>query len=108
MKRIVIALVAMLTMVAATKRDDDKLQRQTIATMRDWGVAFAAGKHPDVPLDGWGHRLRVTTGANGGYTLRSAGSDGTFDEKVWPGAIETPDRDLVYSNGNYVTFPGHL
>lgn len=108
MKRFAIAFFAMLTMVAATKSDDSRRQEKTMAAMRDWGVAFKAGKHPDAPLDGWGHRMRVTTSANGGYTLRSAGSDGAFDEKVWPGAIETPDLDLVYSNGNYVTFPGHV
>lgn len=108
MKRIAIALFILIAAGTTRMPDDFVRQERTMAIMRDWGVAFAAGKHPGVPKDGWGRSLHITTGAKGGYTLRSAGSDGKFEEKVWPGAIETPDLDLVYSNGNFITFPGSI
>jgi len=108
MKSMAITLFLLIATGGTKMPDDFILQERTMAVMRDWGVAFAAGKHSAAPKDGWGRALRVTFGANGGYTLRSAGSDGKFDEKVWAGAIETPDLDLVYSNGNFVTFPGSI
>jgi len=108
MNHIAIALSIQIAAGTAGMPDDFVRQERTMAIMRDWGVAYAAGKHPVVPKDGWGRPLHITTGAKGGYTLRSAGSNGKFEEKIWPGAIETPDLDLVYSNGNFVTFPGSI
>src|SRR5256885_10137072 len=62
-------------------------QKQTMATLRDWGEAFeSAGHQHPLDVDGWNHPLRITRGAHGGYTIRASGRDGKFEAAIRPGA----------------------
>ena len=56
-------------------------------------------------IDGWGNPLEF--GANGDvYGIRSAGRDGLYEGTTYvPGIVETPDGDIVFSNGNFVRVP---
>jgi type II secretory pathway pseudopilin PulG len=81
-------------------------QKRTMATLRDWGQAFESASHRHPPdVDGWDHPLRITRGAKGGYTIRSAGRDGKFDAVIHPGATSSFDADLVYANGSFIVWP---
>jgi len=60
-------------------------------------------------FDGWQRPLQFgfdpETGGSGGYAIRSAGRDGIFEAVVTPGDTTSPDCDIVFSNGSFVTFP---
>lgn len=60
-------------------------------------------------LDGWQRPLQFgfdpETGGAGGYAIRSAGRDGIFQDVVTPGDTTSPDCDIVFSNGGFITFP---
>jgi type II secretory pathway pseudopilin PulG len=67
----------------------------------------------DVPrLDGWNRALQFavtpdTPGPEdtGGYAIRSAGRDGTY-EASYPGGVTSDfDCDIVWANGNFVSYP---
>jgi len=60
-------------------------------------------------FDGWQRPLQFgfdpETGGAGGYAIRSAGRDGIFEAVVTPGDTTSPDCDIVFANGSFVTFP---
>ena len=58
--------------------------------------------------DGWGRSYEFAAEGRA-YVIRSAGRDGVFegtDYEVAP--TDSPDCDIVYSNGNFVTWPADL
>jgi type II secretion system protein G len=58
--------------------------------------------------DGWGRPLEFAVDAVEGrvYAIRSSGRDGIFEGTDYePTATDSPDCDIVYSNGNFVTWP---
>ena len=60
-------------------------------------------------FDGWQRPLEFgfdpETGGAGGYAIRSGGRDGIFDPVVTPGDTTSPDCDIIFANGSFVTFP---
>lgn len=60
-------------------------------------------------LDGWQRPFEFgfdpESGGAGGYAIRSGGRDGIFEAVITPGDTTSPDCDIIFSNGNFVTFP---
>lgn len=61
-------------------------------------------------LDGWRRPLQfgieAATGSTpGSYAIRSAGRDGAFDGTITPGVTTSPDCDIVWSDGQFVSYP---
>ena len=59
-------------------------------------------------VDGWGRPLEFA--AEGRlYAIRSAGRDGVYSGTDYEtAATDSPDCDIVYSNGNFVTWPADM
>lgn len=58
--------------------------------------------------DGWGRPLEFA--ANGRvYAIRSPGRDGEYEGTAYvPGETDSPDCDIVYSNGRFVRYPANV
>lgn len=61
-------------------------------------------------VDGWQRPLQfgleAGTGATAGsYAIRSAGRDGLFDTTVTPGLTTDPDCDIIWSDGQFISYP---
>lgn len=83
-------------------------------------VAFNALRGALVPtysrsiteLDGWGRVLEFgsspgTEGDEGTYAIRSSGRDGAYQDSYVGGTITSdPDCDIVFSDGQFVQYPG--
>lgn len=66
----------------------------------------------DIPrVDGWLRPLQfavtpeVTGTDSGGYAIRSAGRDGTFDTTYVNGITSDFDCDIVWANGSFMVYP---
>ena len=66
----------------------------------------------DIPrLDGWNRAMQfavtpeVSGSDAGGYAIRSAGRDGTFDETYVNGITSDFDCDIVWANGSFISYP---
>ena len=57
--------------------------------------------------DAWDHEYEYGV-ERGQYAIRSAGRDGQFAEDAVPGAQNSPDCDIVFSNGSFICYPGAL
>lgn len=59
-------------------------------------------------VDGWGRPYEF--GYEGRvYAIRSAGRDGIFESTDYvPNPTDSPDCDIVYSNGRFVTWPADI
>lgn len=55
-------------------------------------------------FDGWGRSFVFWTSGQE-YSLRSAGADGKLDPHAARGATTNFDCDLIYSNGEFVSYP---
>ena len=64
---------------------------------------------PTVPRsDAWGRAFEFSA-ENRVYAIRSPGRDGLFEGTEYEmAATESPDCDIVYSNGNFVTWPANV
>ena len=59
----------------------------------------------DLPrTDGWGNPFQFI-GKDQEYSIRALGSDHRMDAKLVPGAINDFARDIIYTNGTFVTYP---
>jgi len=101
-----IAIIASIVVSGFQTARNRSQQRQTLITLSAWGEVFDTGarKHPPA-VDGWGHPLRITRGAHGGYTIQAAGRDGRFEQTIYPVATTSFDSDIVYADGSYIRFP---
>jgi|ERR1041385_1256434 len=54
--------------------------------------------------DGWGNPFQLSS-TDAEYTIRSIGSDHRADAKIIPGPNTDFARDIVYSNGSFVSYP---
>jgi hypothetical protein len=61
----------------------------------------------DVPrTDGWNNEFLFAVSDNGqGYSVRSLGENGAHDPAA-PGPNETPNADIEFANGRFVSYPG--
>lgn len=57
--------------------------------------------------DAWDHEYDYGV-ESGQYAIRSPGRDGQFVEDAAPGAQNSPDCDIVFSNGSFICYPGAL
>lgn len=78
-------------------------QNKTMVLMRDAAVVLEHGKPVGVLYDAWGYPLQVRV-AGKHYSIRSAGSDGRFENTAPRGAIEGFEADLVFSEGAFVQY----
>jgi hypothetical protein len=82
--------------------------RQTFPPMaagpvsRIQGLGAQLSSIPD--RDGWGHPIRILAGGND-YVLWSRGSDARDDTQRAAGRVRTHDADIVFSGGQFWTFP---
>ena len=59
-------------------------------------------------VDGWGQPFEFAY-ENEVYAIRSAGRDGIFDGTDYSEAeFDSPDCDIVYSNGRFVSYPAAM
>ena len=79
----------------------------TYATLKSVLVPTYTKTLPE--LDGWSRPLQFGFDPEGGgqgiYGIRSAGRDGTFDNTIIYGVTNSPDCDIVFSNGSFVQYP---
>ena len=60
------------------------------------------------PVDGWGKAFEFSF-EEGVYAIRSSGRDGVFEGTDYAEAeFSSPDCDIVYSNGRFVTYPASV
>jgi hypothetical protein len=61
----------------------------------------------DMPrTDGWDNPFLFDVSEHGGaYSIRSGGEDGHFDLETPRGATYAPGADIVFSNGNFISYP---
>lgn len=64
----------------------------------------------DMPrTDAWSRPLLFEVSGNGmAYTIRSGGDNGQIDLQTPPGATSTPGADIVFSNGNFISYPAGI
>lgn len=56
-------------------------------------------------VDGWGNPIEFGAIINL-YGIRSPGRDGVYEGASYvPGSVDSPDGDIVFSNGNFVRYP---
>ena len=58
--------------------------------------------------DGWKRPFQfsfVPGGGPGSYAIRSAGRDGVFSDNVTVGTTNDPDCDIIYADGQFITYP---
>lgn len=59
-------------------------------------------------VDGWGRALEFAAEERV-YAIRSAGRDGVYEGTDYESvATDSPDCDIVYSNGRFVTWPAQI
>lgn len=59
-------------------------------------------------VDGWGRALEFAADDRV-YAIRSAGRDGVYEGTTYESqATDSPDCDIVYSNGRFVTWPSQI
>lgn len=79
----------------------------TYATLKQLLVPAYTKTLPEV--DGWGRPLQFAavpdTEGRGTYSIRSAGRDGIYAESYTLGMTNDPDCDIVYSDGNFISYP---
>lgn len=81
----------------------------TAVTFDDLEDALTPNYMNSVPkADGWGRPFEFAF-ENRSYAIRSPGRDGVYEGTDYvPAATDSPDCDIVYSNGNFVTWPGDV
>jgi hypothetical protein len=58
--------------------------------------------------DGWGNPIEFAAEGRV-YAIRSPGRDGVFSGTDYDmAATDSPDCDIVYANGNFVTWPAEI
>jgi general secretion pathway protein G len=81
----------------------------TAVTFTELESALAPNYIQNLPqVDGWGRPLEFAAEGRV-YGIRSAGRDGVYsgtDYELAP--TDSPDCDIVYSNGNFVTWPADM
>lgn len=123
------AIIAIPNLLLAMQRSD---QKRTMADMRTIATAWEAratdrntylvGRPGNVSYedlrrvlepkyvrdlprtDGWGNPFQFI-GKDQEYSIRALGSDHRMDAKPVPGAITDFARDIIYTNGTFVTYP---
>ena len=75
----------------------------------DLDTALTPNYMESVPkVDGWGRPYEFAFEGRV-YAIRSAGRDGIYEGTDYePTATDSPDCDIVYSNGNFVTWPANI
>jgi general secretion pathway protein G len=78
-------------------------------TFSELESALTPGYLRDVPqADGWGKPWEFAF-EEGVYAIRSAGRDGIFEGTDYAEAeFSSPDCDIVYSNGRFVSYPASV
>lgn len=81
----------------------------TAVTFDDLDSALTPNYMKTVPkVDAWGRPYEFAFEGRV-YAIRSAGRDGIYEGTDYePTATDSPDCDLVYSNGNFVTWPADI
>jgi type II secretory pathway pseudopilin PulG len=118
-----IAIPNLLTSIQSSK------QKRTLADMRTLGLKLAEyknekGQYPpghaideikpeigDAPtIDGWGNLYGYEVLEDGGYVIVSGGADRKFEQDLFSeyeeGTTTHYDCDIVFSNGEFVQYPG--
>lgn len=84
-------------------------QKGTMADMVAAGKEMEQGKTPSIRRDRWGHPLQFRVRGSR-YLIRSAGSDGYFEERPAPVPPHTVTRDdfeddILFGNGAFLQYP---
>lgn len=81
----------------------------TPVTAANLQVALSPTYLRELPrYDGWTRPYEFAVSANGKeYAIRSRGRDGALDggTDYTPGETSSPDCDIIYANGSFVTYP---
>jgi|ERR1051325_1424854 type II secretory pathway pseudopilin PulG len=131
----ILAAIAIPNLLTATQRSKQKRTMADVRSISTAVEAYATDKNQypnatsmetlrpllaptyirDVPsMDGWGHALRYEAWSRANeldsYAVGSAGKDGVWEHDnlrdYTQGPTQPFDCDIVYSNGNFVQYPG--
>ena len=83
---------------------DRSRQKRTMATMHETALLLETGQPTGTLRDAWGTPMRFRMRENH-YSLRSAGSDRTFETTEPRGSVTDLASDLVIANGTFLQFP---